>query len=312
MIRTKTSVIILILLLIMCFDITAYAVPPLPDADQFIALGEAMKGKDAVKAQADEVAIAFIPILQTLGNLFIILTISIMGIRWLYAEPKRRAELKEGMIAYVIGVAVVFCGINITAIVTNYFETQFKVGPYKGTLVVIKPSTYNNTTPGTVPGGSYGVPSSGSASPQIISFIASYEGYAAYAYRGVDFWNRTIGYGHVIRSGESFREPMSQEEAKALLSRDMERYVNPVKQMTAGLSLSQNQFDALVSFAYNCGPGALKGSTLLRDIKAGASSEVIKKDFLVWSKCLGITLPGLYKRRMDEYMMFTTGDYARS
>jgi len=50
--------------------------------------------------------------------------------------------------------------------------------------------------------------------------------------------------------------------------------------MTIGFGLKKCQFDALVSFSYNCGAATLKDSSLLRDIKAGESDETIKDDFL--------------------------------
>lgn len=95
---------------------------PIPDADSFIAKGKAQDGEGAIRNSADSVAVAFIPILQTIGNILIILSIMITGIKWLYAGPRERATLKEKMWAYVVGIAVVFCGLNMTALVTNYLE----------------------------------------------------------------------------------------------------------------------------------------------------------------------------------------------
>ena len=85
-----------------------------------------------------------------------------------------------------------------------------------------------------------------------IGFIADYESFYAEPYRGLDSQNQTIGYGHVIVSGENF-ESLTEEEAKALLKKDLNSFVDLVNTMILGLSLSQNQFDALVSFSYNCG-----------------------------------------------------------
>ena len=82
--------------------------------------------------------------------------------------------------------------------------------------------------------------------------------------------------------------------------------------MIHGINLSQNQFDALVSFAYNCGANALKSSTLLKDVKAGADDETIKKDFLMWCNCNGEHALGLYRRRYDEFEIYSNGDYTRT
>ena len=82
--------------------------------------------------------------------------------------------------------------------------------------------------------------------------------------------------------------------------------------MVLGLSLSQNQFDALVSFVYNCGVTALKNSTLLKDIRAGATNETIKDDFLMWSNCNEKFALGLYRRRFDEFEMYSNAYYIRT
>lgn len=79
-----------------------------------------------------------------------------------------------------------------------------------------------------------------------------------------------------------------------------------------GLSLSQNQFDALVSFSYNCGVTALNNSILLKDIKANAPLETIKEDFLEWIYCNEEKALGLYRRRYDEFEMYSKADYTRT
>jgi GH24 family phage-related lysozyme (muramidase) len=82
--------------------------------------------------------------------------------------------------------------------------------------------------------------------------------------------------------------------------------------MVSGLNLTQFQFDALVSFAYNCGANALKYSTLLKDVKAGAADEQIKEDFLMWCNCNEKRELGLYRRRYDEFEMYSNADYTRT
>ncbi|MGU8435448.1 glycoside hydrolase family protein [Clostridium perfringens] len=148
-------------------------------------------------------------------------------------------------------------------------------------------------------------------SDDLINFLASYEGFSSIPYRGVDYQNRTIGYGHVIRYGEKFT-CLTESEAKNLLKKDLKSTVNLVLNITKGLNLSQNRLEALVSFAYNCGSGALSRSILLKDIKNGASDEKIKEDFLEWSYCNGIKLKDLMNRRLDEWEIFSKGDYKRN
>ena len=82
--------------------------------------------------------------------------------------------------------------------------------------------------------------------------------------------------------------------------------------MTIGFGLKKCQFDALVSFSYNCGAATLKDSSLLRDIKNGASLETLKDDFLMWCNCNHERALGLYRRRYDEYEMYSNADYTRT
>lgn len=144
-----------------------------------------------------------------------------------------------------------------------------------------------------------------------INFIADYEEFHAKAYRGLDSQNETIGYGHVILSGENF-ESLTECEAKTLLQKDLQAFVHVVNIVILGLSINQCQFDALVSFSYNCGAAALKDSSLLRDIKKGASLETIKNDFLMWSNCNHEKALGLYRRRYDEFDIYSNADYTRT
>lgn len=144
-----------------------------------------------------------------------------------------------------------------------------------------------------------------------INFIAEYEDYYAAPYRGLDSQNQTIGYGHVITSDENF-DFLSEAEAKALLKNDLQNFIDSVNTMISGLNLTQCQFDALISFAYNCGANALRYSTLLKDIKSGAAYETLKEDFLMWCNCNNERALGLYRRRYDEYEMYSKGDYTRT
>ena len=134
-----------------------------------------------------------------------------------------------------------------------------------------------------------------------IELIKQFEGCKLKAYKcpsGV--W--TIGYGHT--KGVSEGDTITQEEALNLLKEDLKIYEDYVNKYVT-ISLNQNQFDALVSFTYNCGPGSLKSSTLLRKLNQneiyGASEEFTK-----WVKSKGKILEGLVKRRKAEQELFLT------
>lgn len=65
-------------------------------------------------------------------------------------------------------------------------------------------------------------------------------------------------------------------------------------------TLTQHQFDALVSFAFNLGPAALRSSTLMRKVRQNASDPAIRAEFAKWVNARGKRLPGLVARRKDE------------
>ena len=67
--------------------------------------------------------------------------------------------------------------------------------------------------------------------------------------------------------------------------------------------LTQNEFDSLVSFAYNVGSGNLASSTLLRLLNAGQYGAA-QKQFLVWNKAGGVAMRGLTNRRLGEAANF--------
>lgn len=146
-------------------------------------------------------------------------------------------------------------------------------------------------------------------SSSLVNFVAAHEGYSGTAYRGADVQNQTIGYGHVIEPGEQIGN-LSQAQALGLLEQNLTGPAASVSREFAGTNLSQNQFDALVSFAYNLGDNIWsRAPKLVNDIKTGASADVLKADFTQFDHCNGQELKGLYNRRVDEWSLFTTGNY---
>lgn len=133
-----------------------------------------------------------------------------------------------------------------------------------------------------------------------IDLIKSFEGCRLTAYKcPAGVW--TIGYGHTagVKSGQI----ITQEQADAYLASDLEKYERYVEE--TGLQLNQNQFDALVSFAYNCGNGNLK--TLIRN----RSLEQIAEALLLYNKANGKVLSGLTRRRKAERNLFLSSDGAQ-
>jgi lysozyme len=130
----------------------------------------------------------------------------------------------------------------------------------------------------------------------------------------------TIGWGHAIWDGNDFLRGannkrraaalypggITQSQAEALLRADLLDSCRDV-QTVVTRPISDNQFAALTSFAYNCGIGNLNKSTLLRLVNAGDFSGAAN-EFGKWNKAGGKILPGLTKRRAAETALFNTPD----
>jgi GH24 family phage-related lysozyme (muramidase) len=142
--------------------------------------------------------------------------------------------------------------------------------------------------------------------------IAKHEGKANHLYND-PAGHCTIGIGHLVHRGncngsepEAFRRGLSDQEVYDLFISDASRFIDAVNGLV-DVDLSQNQFDALVSFAFNVGIGALEGSTLLRKLNAGDYAGAAQ-EFGKWVKADGRTLPGLVSRRAAEARLFLTPD----
>lgn len=119
----------------------------------------------------------------------------------------------------------------------------------------------------------------------------------------------TIGYGHTSAAGSpAVHEGMrvSAVEAETILRRDLLKYEMGVSRLVK-VHLSQSQFDALVSFCYNVGEGALGKSTLLKRVNAGEFDRV-PAEFMKWTKGGGKELPGLVRRRREEAKLWRNLD----
>ena len=110
----------------------------------------------------------------------------------------------------------------------------------------------------------------------------------------------TIGYG--LTEGVYEGMTLSEAEAEAALRREMSRHEAAVVRLVT-VPISQNQYDALVSFSYNCGTGALSRSTLLRKLNAG-DVQGARASFKMWNKAGGKVWPGLVRRRKAEADLF--------
>lgn len=110
----------------------------------------------------------------------------------------------------------------------------------------------------------------------------------------------TIGYGRTtdVHPGDT----CTQAEADSWLLDELRGFGEDVEKLVK-VPLTQNQFDALVCFAYNVGLGNLKSSTLLKLLNAGDYSGACAQ-FGRWNKAAGKVLPGLTTRRKAEAELF--------
>src|SRR6478752_5864112 len=109
----------------------------------------------------------------------------------------------------------------------------------------------------------------------------------------------TVCVGHIDTvTAKDVGKAYSAETCQYLLRQDTLRAQQAVQKYVK-VPITQQQFDALVSFTFNCGTAALRDSTLLKDINAGRC-EAAGNQFLRWDKAKGKTLRGLTLRRQRE------------
>jgi len=113
----------------------------------------------------------------------------------------------------------------------------------------------------------------------------------------------TIGYGHVVKNDEDFSASIDEAQAEDLLRQDVHVAEKAVLRLI-NVPLTDGQFDALVSFTYNLGSGALQRSTLRRKVNRKEHSEV-PEQFMRWVWAGGRKLKGLVKRRLYEKKLYS-------
>lgn len=135
-----------------------------------------------------------------------------------------------------------------------------------------------------------------------IDLICSFEGLRLKAYDdGVGVW--TIGYGTTVINGTKVKKGdiCTVEQAKSYMAQDLKQFESAVNQVK--VPLNQNQYDALVSLAYNIGVSAFLNSTLLKKLNAkdykGAAAQ-----FDRWNRAGGKVMRGLTNRRASEKRLF--------
>jgi lysozyme len=119
----------------------------------------------------------------------------------------------------------------------------------------------------------------------------------------------TIGYGSTYYENgtrvQMSDAPITKQRAEQLLQHTADRFASKVFNLLKK-PVTQNQFNALVSFAFNVGSGALASSTLLKLVNVNPNDITIKSEFLRWNKAGGKPIQGLTNRRIKESALYFT------
>jgi lysozyme len=146
-----------------------------------------------------------------------------------------------------------------------------------------------------------------------VGFIARFEGFRGALYND-PAGHCTIGHGHLVHRGRcnggepaEFRAGITPATSGAAPRADAAVAAAAVRDNVT-VALTQQQFDALVSFTFNVGAGAFRRSALLERLNHG-HHESVPAQLRRWVTASGRTLPGLVARRDAEARLFTTGYY---
>ena len=134
-----------------------------------------------------------------------------------------------------------------------------------------------------------------------IDLVKHFEGFRSRVYLCAGGYP-TIGYGHIIRSGEDFSLGISKEQAEILLARDLESSERAVLRLTK-VPLSDGQFDALVSFVFNLGSGCYQRSTLRKKVNREEHLDA-SNTFWMYRRAGGKIQKGLVLRREEERKLY--------
>jgi lysozyme len=140
-----------------------------------------------------------------------------------------------------------------------------------------------------------------------IDLMHFFEGCKLEAYQcSAKVW--TIGWGNTFyENGTPVKQgdKITQDRADSLFVFVANKFADEIKKLIK-TNLSENQFSALVCFAYNVGTGNLAKSTLLKKVNANPNDATIANEFLRWNKAGGKELLGLTRRRTAESKLYFT------
>ena len=150
----------------------------------------------------------------------------------------------------------------------------------------------------------------------LLRFVGAYEGFSSTIYvcpAGKD----TVGYGHVIKNEterQMYANGITEAQALELMRQDMQGFNNSLKRFVTNnnIQLTQCQYDALLSFSFNCGSAWMTNGSGLSKLLINGEFDKVGAKLGEYVKGGGRVLPGLVNRRADETEMFNNGDYIRN
>lgn len=192
----------------------------------------------------------------------------------------------------------------------GYPESNPSQGIYKGMIVIDKTIDIDGKSYSFDKDGHW-IEKTSLVSDKCIDFIKSWEGFYAEPY--IDCVGvKTCGYGMTGKEIEGITHLTEKQASDMLKDLVNNKYADVIQKdlSSKGITLKQNEFDALVSFAYNCGVQGLLGSTLYKNVCSGVRNyDTILSNFTAWSNGGGRRIEGLYRRRTKEANMFNNADY---
>ena len=143
--------------------------------------------------------------------------------------------------------------------------------------------------------------------PQTRALIRKYEGCRLKAYQ-CSAMKWTIGWGNTFyEDGSSVKQGdvITQERADRLFAILLDQFAAQLRPLIKQ-PINNNQFGALLSFAYNAGINALRRSTLLRMVNENPNNPLIRQEFGKWARANNVVLKGLQRRRQAEADLYFT------
>ena len=139
----------------------------------------------------------------------------------------------------------------------------------------------------------------------LLNLIKKFEGCRLTAYKDV-IGVPTIGVGATFYENGSkvkIGDTLTQEGADQLLANTLKIFANGVTNLVKS-NININQWNALVSFSFNCGLANFKSSTLLKKVNINPNDETITSEFMKWNKASGKVIAGLTTRREAEAKLY--------